>query len=455
MDARFDHAVVMGGSLAGLLAARVLTDRFARVTLVERDALPDGAANRRGVPQGVHTHGLLAGGSRALEQLFPGFARALVIDGALPGDIVRNFRWFFEGAPLARPASGMDGLIASRPFLEAAVRRRVRALPAVTTLDGTHVSGLTATAGRGRVTGVTLADGRTLDADLVVDASGRGSRTPRWLAASGYQAPREERIEIGLGYTTRLFRREPAHLDGDLGTVVPPTPHGKRGGVMAAQEGGRWTVTLISHFVPPAPLDLDGFRHFAAALPSPDIHAVVRDAVPMGEAMTSRFPASLRRRYEQLWQFPERLVVIGDAICSFNPIYGQGMSVAALEALALGDVLRDGLADVGPRFFTKAAPIVDTPWATAAGNDLRMPETSGARSPIAPLLNAYVARLQRAAHADADLAIAFMGVTNLIAPPSALFAPRTVWRVLRTGTAPEPARARARAFDSSPVQKGV
>lgn len=281
------------------------------------------------------------------------------------------------------------------------MRRRVRALPAVTTLDGTHVSGLAA-AGRDRVTGVVLADRRTLDADLVVDASGRGSRTLQWLAASGYQTLREERIEIGLGYTTRLFRREPGHLNGDLGTVVPPTPHGKRGGAMAAQEGGRWTVTLISHFVPPAPLDLDGFRHFAAALPSPDIHGEVRHAAPIGEAMRSRFPASVRRRYEKLWQSPERLVVIGDAICSFNPICGQGMSVAALEAQVLGAVVRDGLADVGPRFFMKAAPIVDTPWATAAGNDLPMPEAQGSRNPIARLLNGDIAPLQRAAHADAD-----------------------------------------------------
>ena len=433
------HAVVIGGSMAGLLAARVLADRFSRVTLLDRDVLPREVAQRRGVPQGHHTHGLLAGGSDALERLFPGFCRELVGAGAVPGDIVRDLRWFFEGAPLARPASGMDGLIASRPLLEAAVRARVRAIPNIAIRDAVQVTSLAATTdGDARVTGVKLADGRTVDADLVVDATGRGSRAPQWLRWLGYEAPPEERVEIGVGYTTRLFRREPGHLNGDLGTIVPPTPDGKRGGVMVAQEGGRWTVTLISHFVPPAPMDLGGFRAYAAALPSPDIHAVVGEAEPIGEAVTSRFPASVRRRYERLWRFPEGLVVIGDAICSFNPIYGQGMSVAALEALALGRVVGDGLADVGPRFFKAATPIVDIPWATAVGNDLRMPETVGPRSPLVPVINAYMARLQRVAHTDQALAIAFMRVTNLLAPPTEVLKPAALWRVLRgsLGTVP-------------------
>jgi 2-polyprenyl-6-methoxyphenol hydroxylase-like FAD-dependent oxidoreductase len=417
--------------MAGLLAARVLADHFARVTLLDRDVLPHGVAQRRGVPQGQHTHGLLAGGRQALDGLFPGFSRELVEAGAVPGDVVRDVRWFFEGAPLARPASGIDGLMATRPFLEAGVRSRVRAIPNVTVRDGCQVAALSAPGSHERVTGVALSTGETLESDVVVDATGRGSRSPQWLQSLGYDAPPEERVEIGLGYTTRFFRREHRHLGGDLGTVVPPTPEGKRGGVMVAQEGDRWTVTLISHFVEPAPLDLNGFVAYATMLPSPDIHAVIRCAEPIGDGVTSRFPASVRRRYERLSRFPEGFLVMGDAICSFNPIYGQGMSVAALEALALAEVVAHGTRGLGPRFFKKAAPIVDTPWMTAVGNDLRMPETVGPRSVGVTLINGYMARLHRVAHTDAALAVTFMRVANLLAPPADVLKPSSAWRVLR------------------------
>lgn len=425
------HAIVIGGSMAGLLAARALSDHYARVTLVERDVLPVDASQRRGVPQGHHTHGLLAGGREALDRLFPGLSLELVGSGAIAGDLVGNTRWFFEGAPLARVVSGLDGVMASRPALEAAVRRRVRALRNVTVRDGDHVVGLVTDEDRTTVTGVTLLNGNGLAADLVVDATGRGSRAVQWLRSLGYAAPVEERVEVGLSYTTRLFQRDKRHLDGDLGIVVPPTPAGKRGGVLIAQEGDRWTVTLIAHFVPAAGEDIDAFRSFAALLPSGDIYDVLRTAEPIGEAMSARFPASIRRRFERLRRFPEGFVVMGDAICSFNPIYGQGMSVAAQEAEALGAVVANGRPRIGHRFFRAASRIVDTPWTTAVGNDLRMPEAVGTRSLVGTAINAYVAKLQRAAHTDAVLAVRFMRITNLLAHPLSMFTPAMMWRVLK------------------------
>ncbi|MGC4082803.1 MAG: hypothetical protein QM736_11995 [Vicinamibacterales bacterium] len=240
----------------------------------------------------------------------------------------------------------------------------------------------------------------------MVDATGRGSRLPEWLRALGYDAPAEERVQVGIYYTTRTFTREPSHLGGMLGAIVPPTPDGKRGGVMLAMEGGRWTVTLIAQFVSAAPADLDGFRAFTASLPSRRIHDVVSIAEPLDEAVQSPFPASIRRRYERLARFPEGLVAIGDALCGFNPIYGQGMSVATLEALALDETLRStGTSRLGLRFFRKAAPIIDAPGLekvrqTAVGSDLRVPETVGPRSTVVNLVNAYVARLHRAAHKE-------------------------------------------------------
>jgi 2-polyprenyl-6-methoxyphenol hydroxylase-like FAD-dependent oxidoreductase len=422
--------------MAGLLATRVLSDHFETVTLVERDLLPEAAEHRRGVPQGRHTHGLLASGREVLDELFPGFSIAAIDQGGLPGDIVRDCRWFFQGGYLARPTSGLDGLLVSRPFLEQLVRSRVRELKNVAIRSHWQVAGLTSAACCGGpadrcITGIRIA-GSELPADLVVDASGRGSHTPQWLAALGYQAPVEERVEIDLRYTTRHFRRVPSQLGGDFGAIIPPTPFGKRGGVMIAQEGSRWTVTLIGHFGNQAPEDLPGFIEYARTIPHPAIYDVVRCAQPIGDAASARFPASLRRRYERLQRFPSNYLVMGDSVCSFNPIYGQGMSVAALEAKALGEILRARPRDMRRHFFARIARIVDIPWSIAVGNDLRMPETTGRRSAGVDAINWYMARLHRAAHHDATLSIAFHRVANLLDPPPSVMRPGIAMRVLRS-----------------------
>src|SRR3954451_22733202 len=239
MDSRPSYqrgtGVVIGGGMAGLVAARVLANHFDRVVILERDALPSSGENHRGVPQGRHTHGLLAGGRQALEKLFPGITEILVEAGALGGDIVRESRWFLEGGCHCRPDSGLEGLLMGRPFLESAIRERVRKLANVQIRDASEVRGLLVSDSGDRVAGVEVGSER-LHADLVVDTSGRGTRSLRWLETMGFPQPREERVEVGLSYTTRLFRREPGHLNGDLAAIIPPTPTGKRGGVMLAQE---------------------------------------------------------------------------------------------------------------------------------------------------------------------------------------------------------------------------
>src|SRR5215472_5431816 len=409
------HAIVLGGSMAGLLAARVLSDHFGRVSLIERDALPELAEQRRGVPQGRHTHGLLASGRNVLEKLFPGISETLLKAGAVTGDIVRDSRWFFEGACLSRPPSGLNGLLMTRPLLEAAVRQRVLANPKVVRRDGLAVEELLVDGKSGRVTGV-RAGGQALPSDLVVDATGRGSRSPQWLEQLGYKKPAEDVVQVGLGYTTRFFRQKPTDLNGDTAVVIPPTPKGKRGGVMPAQEGGRWTVTLIAHFGNYAPEDLDGFVAFARTLPAPYIHEVVSRNEPVGEAASTRFPASVWRRYELLQRFPAGYLVFGDAICSFNPIYGQGMSVAALEAMQLENTLVSGAGSMAKTFFRRAAKVVEIPWSIAVGADLRIPETVGRRTAGVKLVNWYISKLHKAAHADPVAALAFHRVGNLLAP---------------------------------------
>jgi 2-polyprenyl-6-methoxyphenol hydroxylase-like FAD-dependent oxidoreductase len=425
------HAIVMGGSIAGLLAARVLSDFYQQVTIVERDAFPSGAAHRRGVPHARHTHGLLAGGHDVLERLFPGITLALIAQGGVSGDIVRDFRWFFEGGCLSRPASGWSALLTSRPMLEAEIRNRVLALPNIARRDHSAVERLAPCVRSHAVTGVYV-DGELLPADLVVDATGRGSHTPHWLRQMGYESPREESVQIGLSYTTRFFERYAGDLGGDLGAIIPPTPHGKRGGVMIAQEGGRWAVTLLTHFGEGAPEDLAGFVEFARTLPAPYIYDVIRDAIPVGEAATIKFPASVRRHYEGLSRFPSGYLVVGDALCSFNPIYGQGMSVAMLEAAELQTLLAHQAENLAGWFFARASKVVDTPWSIAVGNDLRMPEAVGVRSPGLRAINWYISRLHRAAHADPLCTLAFHKVGNLLAPPASIMHPRIAMRVLRS-----------------------
>ena len=425
-----EHAVVIGGSMAGLLAARVLAGQFQRVTVLERDRVGDSTEARRGVPQGKHTHGLLAGGRNALERLFPGLSQELIEAGALPGDVSADTHWFMEDGLLASSRCGVEAVAIGRPLLEAAIRRRVRALENVEFREGWAADSLKTNEDGTRVTGVS-ASGAEFTADLTVDASGRGSRTPKWLRAMGYQAAEEEKVEVGIGYTTRRFARESWHLDGRIAAVIPSTPEGKRGGVILAQEGGQWIVTLFSNFGNYAPEELHGFIEAARQLPSKTIYDVIRNATPIGEAVSTRFPASRRRRYERLSRWPAGLVVLGDGICSFNPIYGQGMTSAALQALALEEELRKGGVGVERRFFRRAARVVDTPWSLAVGGDLRIPEVDAPRPLMARFVNWYVARLHQAAHTDARLTQAFLRVTNLLDPPASLLAPAVAWRVFR------------------------
>lgn len=353
----------------------------------------------------------------------------MVADGAVKGDIVRDARWFHEGACLSRFTSGLEGLLMTRPFLEGRVREYVLKTPNIAKRDNCAVEDVAASADRSRTIGIRTAEGE-IRADLVVDATGRGSHSPQWLEALGYSKPPEERVEIALAYMTRFFRRRPEHLNGDIAVVIPPTPEGKRGGVMLAQENNRWTVTLISHFGPCAPPELDGFIEFARTLPAPYIYEVIRTAEPVTEPMSARFPASVRRRYEKLQRFPEGYLVFGDAISSFNPIYGQGMSASALQSVELGKALSEGDANLAGRFFARAAKVTDIPWSIAAGNDLRMPEAAGPRNAAVKIINWYMAKLHKAAHRDEVATLAFHRVANLLEPPPSVMHPRVAARVL-------------------------
>jgi 2-polyprenyl-6-methoxyphenol hydroxylase-like FAD-dependent oxidoreductase len=433
-----DHAVVIGGSMAGLLAARVLSDHFERVTIVERDRFPEGNDNRKGVPHARHAHALLPRGFMIMARLFPGLPEELVSDGAIASDVPAESLRYQLGGYRVRFSIGRKSLLMSRPFLEGHIRRRVRALANVTVLEGHAVTGLLSDGAAGRVGGVTIqrrvegASGRRLDADLVVDASGRGSRAAAWLEEMGYERPSEERIEIGVGYTTRVFRSRPGDLSGVKFVIIEPTPGRERSiGAMFRMERDRWIVTLGGWLGERAPADEAGFVEFARNLPAPDIHEVIKDAEPLGEAVRYNFPANLRRRYERLRKLPEGYLVTGDALCSFNPIYGQGMSVAALEAETLEGCLKESHEDLPLRFYRRVSKVVDTPWKLAARADFTHAGVTGSRTLTTGLVNWYVGHVRRAITRDEEVCRAFTMVTGLLEPPSALFRPKIALRVLR------------------------
>jgi 2-polyprenyl-6-methoxyphenol hydroxylase-like FAD-dependent oxidoreductase len=432
-----EHAVVLGGSLAGLACAAVLAERFERVTIVERDGLPQAVRQRKGVPQGRHVHVMLPAGLTWLAELFPGIIGDLRERGAQVFD-AHALRFNIAGGSLLVEDADMGFIAASRPLIEGIARERVRSMDGVQFAERCDACGLTATADRSRVTGVRLrarTDGgvdEAVEASLVVDATGRGSRSPRWLTALGYTAPREEQLHVGVHYTTRLFRRAPEST-GDWRNVTVAIPPGERRGAVAlAVEGDRWIVTLIGILGERPPSDLDGFVEYARTLWTRDVHAVVADTDAIGEASTGAFAANVRRRYDRLGRFPDGYVVTGDAVCALNPVYAQGMSVAVGEALALARVIdRHGLDRVGRRFFRQTRRIVGVAWSMATDADLGHPGVEGRRTARWRLLNPYVGCLFRVAHCDPVVAEAALRLVAMVGRPEHLIHPRILWRVFR------------------------
>ena len=439
-----ERAIVLGASMGGLLAARVLADSYRTVTVVERDSLPTGPEPRRGVPQGRLVHALLARGAQVLNELFPGVLDELVADGATKWDgDYSKMSFSLGGHQLARSGrcpspDSMPFYFQSRPFLEWHVLRRVRDLPNVTILERHDVASLSASADRGRITGVEVVhrdapvtpSTTALTADLVVDATGRGSRTPLFLEELGYGRPAEIEVVVRLAYACQSVRIRPGAVRENF-IAIMPEPGRPTGFATIDNENGSAMFAVGAMAGREPPTTTAEMLSFAADFVPAEVLAAYADAEPLGEVVNYRVPSNRWRRYDKMRRLPAGLLVLGDAVCSFNPIYGQGMTVAAVESLVLRDCLRHGDEDLPRRFFRASAKTIRIAWQSAAGSDLALPEVEGALPFSMRLSNAYLERVLTAAESDSDVLLRFLRVLGMLDSPTKFFTPAFVFRVLR------------------------
>lgn len=435
---RTGHAVVAGGSLAGLLAARVLADRFERVTVVERDRFPSGPEPRAGTPQAHHLHVLLLRGLECVDELFPGIRAELRAHGAVPVDTGADLAWLTPAGWGPRFESGLVKLAFTRGLLDWLVRRRLAAIGNVGFLDGCAATGLVAARdGRGaaglvvRHRDATEGGEMTLPAELVVDAGGRSSSSPRWIEALGYAPPRESVVDARLGYASRLYARPPATgRDWKAAFVQAAPPEQPRAAVLFPVEGDRWMLTVVGGGGDYPPNDEAGLLDFVRSLPTPIVYDAIEGAEPISPIRAYRATENRRRHWEELDRLPEGFLALGDAVCAFNPVYGQGMTVAALGAVTLARSLDGGLEGLPRRFQRALAGVVEGPWVMATSEDCRYRNAEGTRRTWRTrLMQGYMDRIVAISTRDLAVRRLWLRVFHMLESPTSLFAPRLAMRV--------------------------
>ncbi|PEG57996.1 tryptophan 7-halogenase [Mycolicibacterium boenickei] len=427
-----NHAVVVGGSIAGLCAARVLADHFDRVTLYERDELPDQPVNRSAIPQGQHVHLLMARGAQELEGLFPGLLHDMAASGV---PVIRNRHdsIHFDAAGHIL-ATGLDdkytAYVPSRGHLEWQIRKRVGATPGIDIAQRVvaHAQYDPVTE---RVTGVVLDDGDVVPADLVVDASGRASRLPAWLQQWGFERPREDSVQVGVTYASHRVKI-PGGMMPQKMVIVGATRARPFGMGMLLHEDDIWMVTAFGVAKAEPPRDFAGICALADEVLPPEISAALRAGTPVGEMNFHRYPTSKWRRYERIRRFPTGIVPFGDAIASFNPTFGQGVTMAALQAVNLRRALADGKDNLAWRLAFRNAKTIWPVWMMNGAADHTEHGAQGDRPwwyrPAYELFSQFVA----AAETDPFVAEWFLSRTSLIDSLYLVPPPRLIGRAIRT-----------------------
>lgn len=434
-----DKAVVIGGSIAGLLTARVLAESFESVTIIESDKLPVEPDKRRGVAQSVQPHVLFTKGYRILEELFPGIGDDLSAAGALSIDWAREFHVYIQGKWSLNPTEASDivSFTCSRPLLEWVIRRRLQQFSNVQFLEQHRVIGLLTDSNSSHITGLRLKplvkDGyEKFTTSLVVDAGGRRSNAPQWLKDLGFKAPPETVINPYLGYATRRYKKPSGFKqDWKVMLISQEPPLGKRLGYLASIEGEEWIATLGGYGGDFPPLDDRGFLEFASTLLSDKFYETIKNAEPVSPIYAHRATANRQRHYEQI-DLPDGFVTLGDAVCALCPVYGQGMTVSALSVMVLKDWLKEDKS-IPNKFQKKLAKSNNYHWMVATASDSRFPTTAGRSNPnaVSKFLGWYNQRLMQSINQDADLYTLFIETSHLLRSPLAFYHPRVLLKVLR------------------------
>jgi flavin-dependent dehydrogenase len=438
------HAVVIGASMAGLLSARVLANHFDKVTLIERDKLPENSEPRKGVPQARHIHVVLQDGMDFIEEVFPGFKKDMVASGSNAIDSCRDIAWYTGGVWRARPESGQTMYAQTRYFVDWHMARRIRQVQNVHLREGHEVLGLMHDAAGQRVTGARIRpinqpDGEELlEADLVVDASGRGTRSPRWLEELGYGRPEEVSMPIDICYVSRLVRPLPGNTpDWKVLAVYGTAPKCKRTGVIIAVENDSWIVSLVGYHGDHCPTDDAGFLEFASKLERPDLYEALKNTEPLTPIVAHKVPTDQRYFYERMERFPDGLVVLGDATLSFNPIFAQGIAISARGVMALKQGLEQaatqGLKGMAPRVVKQGIKSNEFPWMLVCSEDLRFPETVGERPLWLGPANWFKLQLSELSSVDNDIAMRFMKVFHTQSSIGDMAKPGVLFKALKWG----------------------
>lgn len=427
-------AVVIGSSMAGMMAARALSNHFSRVIVLERDQLNDEANPRKGVPQAHHVHVLLTSGVNAIEYYYPGIIDEMLRDGVERVAWSEEIRWFQAGSWKTRQPCGLSFYPQARVSLETRIRSHLRQQPGVKILPESSVQSLMYDAGRQTVTGVRVTQGgqvSEIKADLVVDAAGRGSRVLKWLEELGYAAPPKETMAIDLVYVSQVYRKTDQPRDWK-GLACHPTPAMPRGAILLPLDADRWILTLFGYLGEhPIPTQAD-ILQFLKGLPVPDLYNVISTATPLSDALKFEYPQQIRQRYDKVERFPAGLLVIGDALCSLDPVFGQGMTLASKESRALDQALASTSDAQGLRvkYFNACQQIIEPPWLITKSEALRFEKMPGERPLFIRILQWYTGHIFALSAESPQIYRAFLDVMHLIHGPEALFKPAVLGSVL-------------------------
>lgn len=433
------HAIVLGGSIGGLMTARVLSDYYKKVTIIEKDKVIFAPETRKGQPHAKHLHSLQYVALNAILKYFPNLKKQLINQGGIEIDLINSLNYYSHGGFKKKFNIGKNVVSTSRILLEHLIRENTLAIPNIELQDQSTSIELLMLDDKSRAIGIIVKQEGSAElthfyGDLVVDSMGRGSRMPQWLEKMGYASPKKSKVKINLVYSTRLYEKDPEDPRGKDRIFYRPTPPSEKlGAGLIPIEGSKWILTLSgSHGILPSTKHEDVLA-FLKSLSCSSFYNILSTCKPIDEAVQYRFKESVWRHYEKLNKFPLGVLVLGDAIFSFNPIYAQGMTSLALQVVELDKLLKKNTSEdkLTAQYFKAIQKIGKKCWNSSTIEDFRYPETIGKKPPLINLINNFLNILQTVSNKDSVVSEAYFNVVMMLKPSSSLFNPLILWRLIK------------------------